>query len=50
MQLKNLFELGSKRDFSFSSTGAFDGGRKCIPRFCGGMEDIILKQKSKFII
>lgn len=29
--------------------GAFDGGRKCIPRFCGGMEDIILKRAGDFV-
>ena len=24
--------------------GGYEGGRKCIPKFCGGMEDTILKK------
>lgn len=42
--------MGSSKDaWCDQPQGAYDGGRKCIPNFCGGLENEILPMHKKYL-
>lgn len=46
---RGCYNGNEKRVWCDKKQGAFEGGRKCVPKFCGGLEDQILPAYAKYL-